>query len=197
MKCCFITVAILSLALGLTLFFLLSKKDDDLSNFEELEEITVQSIDDCQFDKKMNNSLWSLHRKNEKSYYKAIGINPVMMMVLGGLTADIQFTLNGDDLIISTISPLKTVKQRLKFDESVTMKAGNNPLISGPEIAKITRRKKNCGWKGTFSHPDHVKNEEVLTEYCTWRLIKNDTMLEIKREANWDLEAGGRWIFKR
>ena len=60
-----------------------------------------------------------------------------MMMVLGGLTADIQFKLNGDDLTISTISPVKTVEQRLTFDESVTMKAGNNPLISGPEIAKV------------------------------------------------------------
>ena len=81
MKCCFITVFILALALGLTLFFLLSKKDDDLSTFEELEEITVESIDDCQFDKKMNNSLWSLHRKNEKSYYKAIGYRGLTEMI--------------------------------------------------------------------------------------------------------------------
>ena len=73
MKCCFITVVVLVVTLGLTLFLLLSKKDDDLSTFEELEEITVESVDDCQFDKKMNNSLWSLHKKNEKSYYKAIG----------------------------------------------------------------------------------------------------------------------------
>ena len=60
-----------------------------------------------------------------------------MMMVLGGLTADIQFKLNGDDLTISTISSLKTVEQKLTFDKSVTMKAGNNPLIAGAEIAKV------------------------------------------------------------
>ena len=65
---------------------------------------------------------------------------------------------------------------------------------------QIERPKSSCRWRGTFVHPEHTKNGLPLVEIGTWRLIRNGTMLEVRRRSNWgdndENETMGKWIFK-
>ena len=138
-------------------------------------------------------------------------VSPLLITVLGALSSEITFTIDKNHLKIVTSAAMQKVEQNLIFGQNVTMKSGNNPIVPGPEIIqvknwlwevlvkselKIERRRHHCDWKASFSHPEQVKNGKTLVEFCTWRLIKNDTLLEVRRKSSWDMDVVGKWIFE-
>ena len=60
-----------------------------------------------------------------------------MQLILGMLTVDVGFQINANELVITTIAPVRTIEQHLTFNKNTTMADGMNPLVPGREIIKV------------------------------------------------------------
>lgn len=60
-----------------------------------------------------------------------------MQLILGMLSVDIGFQITGNQLVITTIAPVRKIEQHLTFNANTTMADGMNPLVPGREIIKV------------------------------------------------------------
>jgi hypothetical protein len=60
-----------------------------------------------------------------------------MQLILSMLSVDVGFRIEGNQLVITTIAPVRTIEQHLMFNENTTMADGMNPLVPGREIIKV------------------------------------------------------------